>query len=68
MPPAADAQCTYLSHWVSTKLRWSLTVDRASANARAQENYRRDVGGELPPRKTYRPLRSRGGSSLKTSA
>ncbi|WP_435861137.1 hypothetical protein [Streptomyces nigrescens] len=28
MPPAADAQCTYLSDWVSTKLRWSLTVDR----------------------------------------
>lgn len=29
MPPAADAQCTYLSDWVSTKLRWSLTVDHA---------------------------------------
>ncbi|MGW8976197.1 HNH endonuclease family protein [Streptomyces platensis] len=28
MPPAVDAQCTYLSDWVSTKLRWSLTVDR----------------------------------------
>ncbi|KPC62522.1 HNH endonuclease family protein [Streptomyces chattanoogensis] len=28
MPPAADAQCTYLADWVATKLRWSLTVDR----------------------------------------
>ncbi|MFF4602639.1 HNH endonuclease family protein [Streptomyces sp. NPDC001339] len=28
MPPDADAQCTYLSDWVGTKLRWSLTIDR----------------------------------------
>ncbi|MFI1436704.1 HNH endonuclease family protein [Streptomyces lydicus] len=28
MPPATDARCTYLSDWVGTKLRWSLTVDR----------------------------------------
>ncbi|BDH12748.1 hypothetical protein HOK021_39270 [Streptomyces hygroscopicus] len=47
MPPAADAQCTYLSDWVSTKLHWSLTVDRAGA--RAQENYRRDVGANCLP-------------------
>ncbi len=32
MPPAADAQCTYLADWVSTKLRWSLTVDRAEGD------------------------------------
>lgn len=28
MPPSTDARCTYLSDWVGTKLRWSLTVDR----------------------------------------
>ncbi len=27
MPPAADARCIYLSDWVSTKLRWNLTID-----------------------------------------
>ncbi|WP_432141025.1 HNH endonuclease family protein [Streptomyces sp. bgisy084] len=36
MPPAADAQCTYLSDWVSTKLRWSLTVDRAERDTLRQ--------------------------------
>ncbi|MFE1775551.1 HNH endonuclease family protein [Streptomyces sp. NPDC059008] len=29
MPPADDAQCTYLADWTATKLRWALTVDRA---------------------------------------
>ncbi|MFJ6752130.1 HNH endonuclease family protein [Streptomyces sp. NPDC091266] len=29
MPPAIDARCTYLSDWVSTKLRWNLTIDIA---------------------------------------
>ncbi|MFF5971481.1 hypothetical protein ACFY7C_08115 [Streptomyces sp. NPDC012769] len=33
------------------------------ASQKAQENYRRDVGGDLPPGKTYRPPHSRGGSS-----
>ncbi|MFF8902462.1 HNH endonuclease family protein [Streptomyces lydicus] len=33
MPPATDARCTYLSDWVSTKLRWSLTVDRHERDA-----------------------------------
>ncbi|MGI5473307.1 hypothetical protein [Streptomyces sp. CA-132043] len=28
MPPSADARCTYLADWVSTKLRWELTADR----------------------------------------
>ncbi|MEV0604667.1 HNH endonuclease family protein [Streptomyces sp. NPDC050315] len=28
MPPSADARCTYVADWVSTKLRWELTVDR----------------------------------------
>lgn len=36
MPPAADAQCTYLSDWVSTKLRWSLTIDRAERDTLRQ--------------------------------
>ncbi|WP_329182279.1 HNH endonuclease family protein (plasmid) [Streptomyces decoyicus] len=36
MPPAIDAQCTYLSDWVSTKLRWSLTVDRAERDTLRQ--------------------------------
>ncbi|MFJ6752133.1 HNH endonuclease family protein [Streptomyces sp. NPDC091266] len=27
MPPAKDATCTYLADWVTTKLRWSLTID-----------------------------------------
>ncbi|MET7795396.1 hypothetical protein [Streptomyces decoyicus] len=29
MPPAKDATCTYVADWVSAKLRWKLTVDRA---------------------------------------
>ncbi|MEV7471417.1 HNH endonuclease family protein [Streptomyces kronopolitis] len=29
MPPAKDATCTYAADWVSAKLRWKLTVDRA---------------------------------------
>ncbi|MFJ7593427.1 hypothetical protein ACIQZO_39870 [Streptomyces sp. NPDC097617] len=33
------------------------------ASPKAQENYHRDVGGDLPPGKTYRPPHSRGGSS-----
>ncbi|MYT18558.1 DUF1524 domain-containing protein [Streptomyces sp. SID4951] len=36
MPPAADAQCTYLSDWVSTKLRWSLTSDRTERDTLRQ--------------------------------
>ena len=36
MPPASDAHCTYLSDWVSTKLRWSLTVDRAEGDTLRQ--------------------------------
>lgn len=27
MPPFPDVQCRYISEWVSTKLRWQLTVD-----------------------------------------
>ncbi|KQX40652.1 hypothetical protein ASD97_39710 [Streptomyces sp. Root63] len=27
MPPSPDAQCRYISEWVSTKLRWQLTAD-----------------------------------------
>ncbi|MFJ2891864.1 hypothetical protein ACIO53_38070 [Streptomyces sp. NPDC087305] len=33
------------------------------ASAKAQENYRRDVGGDLPAGKTWRPPHSRGGDS-----
>ncbi|MFI5808627.1 HNH endonuclease family protein [Streptomyces sp. NPDC051561] len=33
LPPLADARCTYLSDWVSTKLRWGLTVDRSEQDA-----------------------------------
>ncbi|WP_189718570.1 hypothetical protein [Streptomyces phaeofaciens] len=33
------------------------------ASAKAQENYRRDVGGDLPTGKTWRPPHSRGGDS-----
>ncbi|MFJ7998918.1 HNH endonuclease family protein [Streptomyces sp. NPDC096310] len=33
LPPLADARCTYISDWVSTKLRWSLSVDRAEQAA-----------------------------------
>ncbi|MEV6437223.1 HNH endonuclease family protein [Streptomyces anulatus] len=35
LPPLADARCTYASDWVSTKLRWNLTVDQAEADALA---------------------------------
>ncbi|GGY60716.1 hypothetical protein GCM10010342_55770 [Streptomyces anulatus] len=27
MPPSPDAECRYVGEWVSTKLRWRLTVD-----------------------------------------
>ena len=33
LPPLADARCTYLSDWVSTKLRWQLSVDQAERDA-----------------------------------
>ncbi|MFK0264184.1 HNH endonuclease family protein [Streptomyces angustmyceticus] len=33
MPPAKDATCTYAVDWVSAKLRWRLTADRAEAKA-----------------------------------
>lgn len=33
MPPAKDATCTYLADWVSAKLRWKLTADRAEVKA-----------------------------------
>jgi putative cell wall-binding protein len=33
MPPAADAQCRYVTDWVEIKYRWSLTVDQAERNA-----------------------------------
>lgn len=29
LPPAADAHCTYAADWVSTKLRWKLTANKA---------------------------------------
>ncbi|MFD3640945.1 HNH endonuclease family protein [Streptomyces griseus] len=35
LPPLADARCTYATDWVSTKLRWNLTVDQAEADALA---------------------------------
>lgn len=33
MPPAPDAQCQYLSDWVSTKLRWALAADTVEVAA-----------------------------------
>ncbi|MBH0243110.1 HNH endonuclease, partial [Streptomyces cavourensis] len=36
LPPLADARCTYATDWVSTKLRWGLTVDQAEADALAE--------------------------------
>jgi hypothetical protein len=33
MPPAPDAECQYLSDWVSTKLRWGLAADTAEVAA-----------------------------------
>ncbi|NEB57673.1 HNH endonuclease [Streptomyces griseus] len=35
LPPLADARCTYATDWVATKLRWSLAVDQAEADALA---------------------------------
>ncbi|MFD5940312.1 HNH endonuclease family protein [Streptomyces griseus] len=35
LPPLADARCTYATDWVSTKLRWGLSVDEAEADALA---------------------------------
>ncbi|WP_030788319.1 HNH endonuclease family protein [Streptomyces sp. NRRL S-920] len=32
-PPLADARCTYTNHWVATKLRWGLSVDKAERQA-----------------------------------
>ncbi|TFI30123.1 HNH endonuclease family protein [Streptomyces sp. 4R-3d] len=36
MPPLADVRCTYAAEWVSTKLRWQLTADRAERDALAR--------------------------------
>jgi hypothetical protein len=33
LPPAKDALCTYATDWVATKLRWSLSADRAETKA-----------------------------------
>ncbi|GAA3196818.1 MULTISPECIES: HNH endonuclease family protein [Streptomyces] len=33
MPPAPEARCTYLADWISTKLRWSLTIDQIESDA-----------------------------------
>ncbi|MGW2595451.1 HNH endonuclease family protein [Streptomyces sp. NPDC001515] len=33
LPPLAEARCTYAADWVSTKLRWGLTVDQSEAAA-----------------------------------
>ncbi len=33
LPPLADARCTYAADWISTKLRWALTIDRAERDA-----------------------------------
>ncbi|MEU5772755.1 HNH endonuclease family protein [Streptomyces venezuelae] len=33
LPPLADAYCTYAADWTATKLRWSLTVDKAEVAA-----------------------------------
>ncbi|WP_069625351.1 hypothetical protein [Streptomyces niveus] len=36
MPPSADARCTYIADWVSTKLRWQLAADVAERDALAR--------------------------------
>ncbi|MFI8201137.1 HNH endonuclease family protein [Streptomyces sp. NPDC085942] len=36
LPPLADARCTYTADWVSTKLRWGLSVDEAEAGVLAE--------------------------------
>ncbi|WP_274036407.1 HNH endonuclease family protein [Streptomyces sp. MMBL 11-1] len=36
LPPLADARCTYAADWVSTKLRWGLSVDAAEGEALAE--------------------------------
>jgi hypothetical protein len=33
MPPAASAECQYITDWVLSKYRWSLTVDTAEQSA-----------------------------------
>ncbi len=33
LPPLKGAYCTYAGDWVSTKLRWDLTVDTAERAA-----------------------------------
>ncbi|MCX5451420.1 HNH endonuclease family protein [Streptomyces nigrescens] len=33
MPPAKDATCTYVTDWVTAKLRWRLSADRAEVKA-----------------------------------
>ncbi|WP_324615433.1 hypothetical protein [Streptomyces sp. NRRL S-920] len=29
LPPLADARCTYVAEWTATKLRWSLSANKA---------------------------------------
>lgn len=33
LPPLVDARCTYAADWVTTKLRWGLTVDAPEVDA-----------------------------------
>ncbi|MFF1378703.1 HNH endonuclease family protein [Streptomyces sp. NPDC058308] len=33
LPPLADARCTYAADWTATKLRWSLTANKAEVTA-----------------------------------
>ncbi|MER6477145.1 HNH endonuclease family protein [Streptomyces filamentosus] len=35
MPPLPEAHCRYVGEWTATKLRWSLSVDQAEADALA---------------------------------
>lgn len=42
-----------------------VAIGDRQASSKAQENYRRDVGGDLPAGKTWRPPHSRGGDSPK---
>ncbi|MFC9588841.1 hypothetical protein ACFTUC_03410 [Streptomyces sp. NPDC056944] len=61
-PPGEDSKRA--QHQVKGAL---VDLGGRQASPQAQENYRRDVGDDLPPGKTYRPPHSRGGQSSEGS-
>ncbi|MGW1274516.1 hypothetical protein [Streptomyces sp. NPDC002491] len=61
--PAADEKTKRGGPGLHSVRGTLVDIGDRKASAKAHENYRRDVGGDLPTGKTWRPTHSRGGDS-----